>query len=69
MSQSRYDLVIEKDVEIPMRDGARLRADVYRPKSRARFPVIANLSACRKDKLRVPPPYPEEVPNSLRRFV
>jgi len=28
MSQSRYDLVIEKDVEIPMRDGARLRADV-----------------------------------------
>jgi len=23
-SQPRYDLIIEKDVEIPMRDGARL---------------------------------------------
>ena len=45
MSQPRYDLVIEKDLEIPMPDGARLRADVYRPKSGARFPVIANLGA------------------------
>ena len=27
----KYDLVIEKDVEIPVRDGARLTADVFRP--------------------------------------
>jgi len=63
LSQPRYDLVIEKDVEIPMRDGARLRADVYRPKSGGRFPVIANLSSYMKDKLWVPPPDLEEKPN------
>ena len=43
LSQPRHDVVIEKDVEIAMRDGARLRADVFRPKSNARFPVIINL--------------------------
>jgi predicted acyl esterase len=63
LSPPRYDLVIEKDVEIPMRDGARLKADVYRPKSGGRFPVIANLSSYMKDKLWVPPPDLEEKPN------
>jgi len=63
LSPPRYDLVIEKDVEIPMRDGARLKADVYRPKSGGRFPVIASLSSYMKDKLWVPPPDLEEKPN------
>ena len=35
---------IEKDVEIPMRDGARLRADVLRPKGARRVPAIMNLA-------------------------
>ena len=26
-----YALLIEKDVDMPMRDGARLKADVFRP--------------------------------------
>ena len=26
-----YKLLIEKDVDVPMRDGARLKADVFRP--------------------------------------
>lgn len=63
LSSPRYDLIIEKDVEIPLRDGARLRADIYRPQSGGRFPVIANLSAYMKDKLWVPPPDLEEKPN------
>jgi predicted acyl esterase len=29
-SRPRHDLVVEKDIEVPMRDGARLRADVSR---------------------------------------
>jgi predicted acyl esterase len=28
---SSYEVVIEKDVDVPMRDGARLKADVFRP--------------------------------------
>jgi len=62
-SQARYDLAIEKDLEIPLRDGARLKADVFRPKSGGRFPVIINLGAYQKDKLWVPPADLEEAPN------
>ena len=62
-SQPRYDLVIEKDLEIPMRDGARLRGDVFRPKAGGRFPVIINLGSYQKDKLWVPPADLEEAPN------
>jgi uncharacterized protein len=62
-SQPRYDLIVEKDLEIPMRDGARLKADVFRPKAAGRFPVIINLGAYQKDKLWVPPADLEEAPN------
>jgi predicted acyl esterase len=33
-------VIFEKDVAIPMRDGAVLRANVYRPNTSERFPVI-----------------------------
>ncbi|MGB5079354.1 MAG: CocE/NonD family hydrolase [Burkholderiales bacterium] len=46
-----------------MRDGARLRADVFRPKSAGRFPVIINLGSYQKDKLWIPPPDLEEAAN------
>jgi len=55
--------VVEKDLEIPLRDGARLRADVFRPKSAGRFPVIVNLGSYQKDKLWIPPPDLEETAN------
>ena len=63
LSQPRYDLTIEKDLAIPMRDGARLAADLFRPKSGGRFPVILNVGAYQKDKLWVPPADLEEAPN------
>jgi len=63
VSQPRYDLVVEKDLEIPMRDGARLKADLFRPKSGGRFPVIINIGSYQKDKLWIPPPDLEEAPN------
>ncbi len=37
-------MVIEKDVAVPMRDGAVLYADIYRPKTKGRFPAILNIS-------------------------
>lgn len=37
----RYaEVIIEKDVPIPMRDGVRLYANVYRPQAEGQFPVI-----------------------------
>ena len=36
-------IAIEKDVEVPMRDGARLMADVFRPQGTERVPALLNL--------------------------
>ena len=55
-----YKLMIEKDVDVPMRDGARLKADVFRPDDGGKFPAILNLGPYQKDKLWVPPPQLEE---------
>jgi uncharacterized protein len=60
-----HDLVLDKDLEIPMRDGARLRADVFRPKGAGRCPAIINLGSYQKDKLWVPPPDLEEAGNEF----
>jgi predicted acyl esterase len=32
-----YGIVVEKDVDVPMRDGAHLKADVFRPDAGGRF--------------------------------
>ena len=56
-------IVIEKDVEVPMRDGARLIADVFRPSGDARVPAILNLGPYQKDKLWIVPDTLEEKPN------
>ena len=50
-----YGVVIEKDVDVPMRDGARLKADVFRPDDAGKLPAILNLGPYQKDKLWVPP--------------
>jgi hypothetical protein len=62
-SQPKHELVIEKDIEIPVRDGARLKADIFRPGAGGRFPAILNIGGYRKDKLWVPPPDLEEKSN------
>jgi uncharacterized protein len=53
-------VLTEKDVDVPMRDGARLKADVFRPQESGRFPAILNLGPYQKDKLWVPPANLEE---------
>lgn len=59
-SAADYKLLIERDVDVPMRDGARLKADVFRPDDGGRFPAILNLGPYQKDKLWVPPANLEE---------
>ncbi len=39
-AQKPYPVEFEGDVAVKMRDGVTLRADIYRPKSEGRFPVI-----------------------------
>jgi predicted acyl esterase len=56
-------IVIEKDVSVPMRDGARLMADVFRPQEAERVPALLNLGPYQKDKLWVTPDTLEEKQN------
>lgn len=42
-------VIFEKDVAIPVRDGAVLRANVYRPNTSERFPVIMTVGPYGKD--------------------
>jgi putative CocE/NonD family hydrolase len=56
-------IVIEKDVAVPMRDGARLIADVFRPQGSERVPALLNLGPYQKDKLWVTPDTLEEKQN------
>ena len=54
-----YKLIVEKDVKIPMRDGAILYADVLRPDSGGeRVPAIMNIGPYQKDRLWIPPRRP-----------
>jgi predicted acyl esterase len=56
VSEPQYSWVLDKDVDIPMRDGAILKADLFRPDAPGRFPVLVEISAYEKDKLWVPAP-------------
>src|SRR3974390_3547696 len=60
-----YGLIVEKDVDVPMRDGARLKADVMRPDAAGTFPAILNLGPYQKDKLWIAPDNLEEKPNPV----
>ena len=37
-----HNIIIERDVMVPMRDGVRLAIDVYRPDDGAKHPVLVN---------------------------
>jgi len=64
VSQPRaWKLIVEKDVKIPMRDGTILYADIFRPDTTEKVPVILNVSVYQKDKLWIPPEDLEEKAN------
>ena len=44
-----YSLLVEKDMSIPLRDGATVVADVFRPAEAGTFPVIMTLGPYPKD--------------------
>ena len=58
-----FAVLVEKDVDVPMRDGAQLKADVFRPRDDGKFPAILNLGPYQKDKIWVVPPTLGEAPN------
>jgi predicted acyl esterase len=47
--KGRYAVIVEKDVEIPMRDGAKLIANVYRPDAPGKFPALTACGPYGKD--------------------
>ncbi len=63
--EAAYRLLVDRDVDVPMRDGARLKADVIRPDDAGKFPAIVTLGPYQKDKVWIPPATLEEVPNPL----
>lgn len=40
LSQPRYEVVVDTNVMVPMRDGVKLAADFYRPATDGKFPVV-----------------------------
>ena len=58
-----YPITLEKNVDVLMRDGARLKADVFRPDGDGKFPAILNLGPYQKDKLWIVPETLAEAPN------
>jgi hypothetical protein len=64
VSQPKHSkLIVEKDVQIPLRDGTLLCADIFRPDGTEKIPAIMNISVYQKDKLWVPPADLEEKAN------
>jgi uncharacterized protein len=47
-------MIFERDVAVPMRDGAVLRADLYRPETSARVPAIVTRTPYDKARPMVP---------------
>lgn len=43
--------LVERDVEVPMRDGVLLRCNVYRPRAKGHYPVLLSLHPYGKDQL------------------
>ena len=43
------EIIIEKDVMVPMRDGVKLAANIYRPNKPGKFPVIMSFTSFTKD--------------------
>ena len=50
VSQPRYGLIVEKDLDVPMRDGLALKCDVFRPDDEGEFPAIMTFGPYPKDE-------------------
>lgn len=50
LSQPQFEPVFEKNIEMPMRDGTILRADITRPQGEGPFPTLLERSPYNKDR-------------------
>jgi uncharacterized protein len=66
MPARRYRVRAYCDVEIPMPDGTRLRADIYRPRVDAPQPVLLGWSPYQKDLMPTGVPAPFNEPGDVR---
>jgi predicted acyl esterase len=44
-SKRKYNILVERDVRIPMSDGTEISADVFRPDSKEKFPALLGMHA------------------------
>ena len=49
VSQREYDIIEDRNVYIPMRDGVRINVDVFRPDGKGRYPALLAISAFSKE--------------------
>jgi uncharacterized protein len=49
VSQPQFEMKVEKDVYVPMRDGVRLAINIFRPNARGKFPALVAQSPYVKD--------------------
>ncbi len=54
VSQPEYDIELEEDLWVPMRDGVRLCVDIFRPRAEGRFPALVSWSWYGKDSQKLP---------------
>jgi len=75
LASDSVDLRHQRNVDIEMRDGIRLKADVFLPEKKGQYPVVLSFTAYQKDMLWIPPeghnarpgPYQNwETPNPAR---
>lgn len=58
---AEFGMIVEKDIDVPMRDGLELKADLFRPDVDQRFPVLINLGPYNKDRpVYVEAPVPDD---------
>ena len=62
-SEKKELFILDKNVDVAMRDGANLKADIFRPLDDGKYPAILNFGPYQKDKLWTTPPTLEEKGN------
>jgi len=57
ISQPKYGIKTEKEVDVPMRDGVRMSVNIYRPDAKGKFPALLAMGGYGKElqELLIPP--------------
>ena len=50
ISQPQYKIRAERDVYVPMRDGVKLAANIFRPDAEGKFPALVAIGPFGKDE-------------------